>query len=108
MADELQGAGITAKERLERIEALLDRMDRKLDSKVDTQEFLALDARVRDIELHGSQHVQDLLAGAGKMTESVTSLTDGQNAIKVRVAYAAGAAAVAVIVAEIIIGKILG
>ncbi len=54
MEDGLQGAGITAKERLERIEAMLARMDEKLDAKFDT-----LQNRISLIELNGSKQAQD-------------------------------------------------
>lgn len=46
MSDELAGAGITAKERLERIEAVLERIDTKLDTKVDQNEFQQLKSQV--------------------------------------------------------------
>lgn len=104
--DELVGAGISAKERLERIEALLDRMDRKLDSKVDQAEFLSLDARVRDLELHGSQATRDLVVGCSEMTGTIVELRESHNALKVRIAYAAGAAAVVVVAAEWLLARV--
>jgi hypothetical protein len=47
----LNGAGITAKERLGNIEELLKSMDSKLDNKADRADLIAVEGRVRAIEL---------------------------------------------------------
>lgn len=47
----LSGAGITPKERLERIEAMLERIDAKLDAKANESDVVALEVRVREMEL---------------------------------------------------------
>lgn len=49
--DGLSGAGITPKERLERIEAMLERIDAKLDAKANESDVVALELRVRELEL---------------------------------------------------------
>jgi hypothetical protein len=49
--DSLNGAGITAKERLGNIEELLKSMDSKLDNKADRADLIAVEGRVRAIEL---------------------------------------------------------
>ena len=53
--DDLVGAGISPKERLERIETMLERIDNKLDNKADRSDLIILENRVREIELHGSK-----------------------------------------------------
>lgn len=51
MSDELNGASITAKERLANIEGILRDMDGKLDNKADMASVIALEGRVREMEL---------------------------------------------------------
>lgn len=47
----LQNAGITPKERLERIESMLERIDQKLDGKANESDLISLELRVRTMEL---------------------------------------------------------
>jgi hypothetical protein len=49
--DSLNGAGITAKERLGNIEGILKDIDGKLDNKADLASVVALEGRIRAIEL---------------------------------------------------------
>lgn len=46
----MAGAGITAKERLGRIEDVLQRIDTKLDNKADKADLVALEVRTRALE----------------------------------------------------------
>lgn len=50
----LQNAGISPKERLERIESMLERIDQKLDSKASETDLISLELRVRNLELEMS------------------------------------------------------
>jgi hypothetical protein len=50
MTDELLGAGLTAKDRLGRIETILEKMDEKMDIK-----FESLSSRITQIEVTGSR-----------------------------------------------------
>jgi hypothetical protein len=59
--DGLRGAGISPRERLERIEAMLERIDSKMDARMDS-----MSARLGLLELNGSKQAQaaehDLIA----------------------------------------------
>ena len=98
MSDDLEAAGLTAKERLGRIEELLDKMDRKLDDKASMSEVIALEARVRELELHGSESVR-------KMEPAVNKLFELVRQTEKKMAYYAGAAAVAVVLATALLDK---
>lgn len=78
--DDLKGAGISPRERLERIEAMLEKIDGKLDNKTDQVDFLALQARVYAAE------------------EAIT-------AVKLRVAAAAGLVSAVVFGANFAVAK---
>ena len=58
MSDGMSSAGISAKERLARIETVLDKIDRKLDHKADKADVVALEVRVRAIEDDAHEHVR--------------------------------------------------
>lgn len=74
------GAGLTAKERLERIENLLDRIDTKLDSKADYALVVSLQARLDSIERDGSpqarsasRHIAELSADVAVLKSNATT-----------------------------------
>jgi hypothetical protein len=50
VTDDLDGAGITAKERLANIEHLLSTIDTKLDGKASQADLIAVELRLRDVE----------------------------------------------------------
>jgi hypothetical protein len=94
MTDELPGASITAKERLERIETMLTKMDEKIDAKFDSmgsrittieiggsrtaieaeREVVALEARVRNIETNIAPIATTVLEKAAKLEARVIDL----------------------------------
>jgi len=103
--DSLRGIGISPRERLERIEALLGVIDSKLDQKADKADVVALDQRVRTLELHGTSLAQETKlaverlqgvseAHLGEMRGAVDALAAGQSHIQVRLSYYAGGLAV--------------
>lgn len=80
--DTLRSIGISPRERLERIEKMLETIDGKLDGKVDMTEFVKLETRVDGLH------------------------RDHEN-LKNRMAWLAGALAVGAILGEYIIGRII-
>jgi hypothetical protein len=100
MSDEMAGAGITAKERLERIELMLSRIDGKLDGKADQSDLMALEGRVRQIEQHGgpatSAAMRDVHDLRTEAREQIDSLSQSVTALKNRMAQVAGGLAVVV------------
>lgn len=102
MHDDLVGAGISPKERLERIEALLARIDEKLDGKANLHDLYALQLRMEVIEKEFAEHK----VWATQLLNQLPALEDGINSLKTRMAYGAGAAALAIIIAEKFITKV--
>jgi len=115
MSEELAGAGITAKERLERIEqavtAGFEKLDAKLDTKASAADVAAIEIRVRDIELHGSNRVQALERANAETAEvAFKRLDDLAAAIarqQVTMARWAGALAVLIVIGEAIATTII-
>lgn len=81
--DGLTGAGITPKERLERIEAMLERIDAKLDAKANESDVVALELRVRDMELELSsfdgvkKEHEEIFAELAELRQKVFMATGG-------------------------------
>ena len=74
------GGGLTAKERLERIETLLDRIDSKLDSKADAALVASIQARLDTIERDGSpraraadSRVSEIIADVAQLKSNATT-----------------------------------
>lgn len=107
--DGMQNAGITAKERLGKIEEKLDNILFKLDNKVDKGEFIELERRVRNIETHGTSQVQTALDEMKQTREQFTlqsgELVKGQSKIKSNIAYIMGAAAAVIVILELFLRK---
>ena len=61
MPEESAGS-LSLDRRLERIETMLAEIDHKLDRKVEVERFLAVENRLRDIELRGTSHAQAALS----------------------------------------------
>lgn len=90
--DSLANAGISPRQRLERIEALLERIDGRLDGKADAGVVWALEERVRTLEQNGGDRVVE-------MREHVGVLERDLGALGRKIAYATGTlAAVMVLV----------
>lgn len=81
--DSLSNAGISPRERLERIEQMLERIDGKLDGKANAAEVAGLEARIRELELNGSVHIPEMRA-------KVEALEVGHGVIQRKLAYATG------------------
>lgn len=92
--DGLTGAGITPKERLERIEAMLERIDAKLDAKANESELVALELRVRDMELE--------LSSFDGFKKEHDELFEQLNSLRQKVFMASGGLAVLVFTVEFI------
>jgi tetrahydromethanopterin S-methyltransferase subunit G len=107
--DGIQGAGLSAKERLAKIEEKLDNILGKLDNKADKADFVELERRVRDIETHGTTQFQQAINEMRSMKDEFTiqtaELVKGQSKIKASIAYIMGAAAAVVVIIELIIRK---
>ena len=82
-SDGLSNAGISPRERLQRIETLLERVDQKLDNKANAADLVALELRVRQLEQHGGERVQE-------MRNRVEHLDSAVSIIGKRLAYATG------------------
>lgn len=109
----LRNIGISPRERLERIETMLERIDGKLDSKADASEVVALNVRLSVLEASVIEHHALILHDRGKdwvtnLESEVDNLHREHNRIKTRMAYFAGVAATVVVVAEIIFGHFMG
>lgn len=116
--DNLRSAGITAKERLARIEDLLVRMDEKLDDKASRSEMAALELRIRSIEVSGSKAANDALDEARRLAheregdllmldKEYKQLRSDHEMLGKRIAWALGALAVAAVAAEAVLSSIL-
>ena len=113
MADSIQNAGITAKERLERIENTLGRIEEKLDNKADKAEVVALELRVRHMEQHGLGQVDEVITKVAdirteanhqldQMKKTIDNLTKNQGKLSTKLAYATGTIATLMILLEIL------
>ena len=109
--DSLRSIGISPRERLARIEALLLDITSKLDNKANREDLLALEARVWKIEVQGSTHAAEALTEARRLAEErkqalevidadVEMLRKDHNELKTRIAYIGGALAVAAVISE--------
>ena len=109
--DSLRSIGISPRERLARIEALLLDITSKLDNKANREDLLALEARVWKIEVQGSTHASEALTEARRLAEErrqdletldadVTLLRKDHIELKTRIAYIGGALAVAAVISE--------
>jgi hypothetical protein len=102
--DDLAGAGITAKERLQNIESVLVRIDQKLDGKADAAVVAALEVRVREIEtgnnLTQRRAFEEVHAIREASEKQLAEVSNGVSALQKKFAYYAGGVAVAVFLAE--------
>lgn len=107
--DGMQNAGITAKERLGKIEDKIDIVLGKLDNKADRSDFIMLERRVREIELHGTTQIQGAVEQMAvireEFTKQTTELMKGQSKLRANVAYIMGGAAAILVVVELILKK---
>lgn len=71
--DTLRSAGISPRERLERIENILTRMDEKLDNKADALVVNALIARIAALELAGALVAQQSSSLASDVRDKLDS-----------------------------------
>lgn len=92
--DGLTNAGITPKERLERIEAMLERIDAKLDAKANESDVVALELRVREMELE--------LSSFDGLKKEHEELFVELNALRQKVFMASGGLAVLVFFIEFV------
>ncbi len=103
----MEDASISPGERLSKIEDKLDKIISKLDNKADKGELLALEIRVRDIELHGSNKSRELEIALkldeNKLEVEVAKLNAGQQKISNKIAYFSGGLAVVIIVLELLL-----
>jgi hypothetical protein len=100
------GAGISPKERLERIEAMLSGIDKKLDGKADVAIVIAMETRLSLLEKAQIEQRMLQRANEEKVLEARTlaeALRVESAQITRRVAYAGGAVAAAVFLGEIAI-----
>jgi hypothetical protein len=107
--DGMQNAGISAKERLGKIEDKIDIVLGKLDNKVDRVDFIEIEKRVREIELHGTTQTQGVIEQMKTIqTEYVkqnSELLKSQSKLKSSIAYIMGAGAGILIIVEILFKK---
>lgn len=89
---DLMNAGITAKERLERIERMLEGIDIKLDTKASQVDFVMLENRVREIELHGTAPAQEAAKWAQGAQARADVMIEHFNNLKIKVYVAIGIA----------------
>lgn len=100
MRDDLNNAGISPRERLQRIETLLERVDQKLDNKANAADLVALELRVRDLETSGGARVNE-------MRERVGSLDSDVQIIGRKLAYATGTLATVIVVSNIVVAYLI-
>lgn len=106
---ELNGASITAKERLANIETLLANIDGKLDGKANQSDLIAVDVRVKDIELwragvHAEERVERIEKAAAKTAEAqrLDAIEAKGDRNAKAIAWGCGAGAVVVIGANLL------
>lgn len=118
--DGLQNAGITPKERLERIEAMLTKIDEKLDGKADAALVAAIEVRLRTLENYGPErvaHMYEVMDGRVTKIEQegspharlaevgIKELNDEVQVVKKWVLMASGGLGVLVFVINVAIAK---
>lgn len=106
-SEDIQGGALSAGQRLSKIEDKLDVIVQKLDNKVDRAEFVGLEMRLRDIELHGSNKSREIdtafkLAEL-RLEDQVRKLTEGQTKISNKIAYFSGGIAAILIILQLIL-----
>lgn len=117
--DSLRSIGISPRERLARIEALLVTIDDKLSSKASQVDMLALEVRIRKIETEGSVHAREAVEEARRLarereedlimlTKEYRQLRSDHEGLGRKIAWAFGALAVAAVGAEAILAHWLG
>lgn len=105
--NDLRNIGISPRERLERIESLLGRMDEKLDNKADAATVLAMSLRIAALEQTEAARVAaEKVADTQEeqfhyqMRAEMTLLEKEHNELKRQIAYYAGGLVVVLFVAE--------
>lgn len=91
--DSFRNAGISPGQRLFRIEALLESMDSKLDGKADLAYVVALEQRVRLLEIGGD-------ARSNEMRGRVDKQDDALGSLQRKLAYATGTLATVVVISN--------
>ena len=89
--DGLSNAGISPRERLERIENMLTKIDEKLDSKADISRVVVLEQFM--IESRG-RNPERLIAELREAQSHIRTLESEHQVMRRRIAYYSGAAAV--------------
>lgn len=107
MSDDLASAGISAKERLGNIEEVLKSIDSKLDGKADRSYVVALELRVRELELsHAKADAAERVVNlerattAGRLEGRVGKLEESSAAVGRKLAAATGVVTIVVVVAN--------
>lgn len=107
--NDLRGIGISPRERLARIEALLEIVDAKLDGKASSESVVALALRVAALESNTAvleQRNQQVLNWRDEVRHEIATVKDDISTIGRKLAYATGTLAVVVIGAQWILGRI--
>lgn len=94
--DTLRAIGISPRERLERIELLLERVDSKLDGKADAAALAALEMRVRANE-------QMLSPAATEMRAKIAHLDAAIDKHGRKLAYATGTLSAIIVIANLLV-----
>lgn len=117
--ESLRSIGISPRERLARIEQLLVDIGQKLDNKASREEMLALEVRIWQIEVKGSNAANEALNEARRLARErvedleqleaeVKMLSEQHADLKAKLAYIAGGIAVVAVAGEAIINRWLG
>ena len=117
--ESLRSIAISPRERLARIEALLVTIEQKLDYKASQADLLALEVRVREMEVKGTHHAQDALEEARRLAREreadlvmldneYKTLRQDHEALGKKIAWAFGVLATAAVVSEYILAHVLG
>jgi hypothetical protein len=108
--DDLSHAGISPRERLQRIEDLLTKVDGKLDGKADQADLIALEGRVRAIEYLGAEARAQTIERAANVVKQDRRLSDLEsNVVSMgrKLAYATGTISVVIVIANLAAARII-
>ncbi len=104
--DDLRSAGISPRERLERIETMLSRIDEKLDTKADAVMVASLSARISAIELAAAVVTNQTTTLANdvrdKLDARVSALQKEHQVLNTKLTWFAGAVAAVITAAPFV------
>lgn len=107
MDETLKSIGISPRERLERIEAVLERIDNKLDGKADQSTVVAMEVRLKAVEAC-IERGEDLKIRYAELNAVFKELHADHEQLRNRMAYYFGGIAAIAVAAELFFAHLIG